>query len=347
MFCAESPQDCRKNRVNTRGESKAVRALRKSISAMDGRPAEELVKATITRRWEVLGGIFFSVRDYRRAEDAYLSAIKSAAITGQINEFGKRATNGESIKQILDSIDRETATINAVLTGLVKIANKKQDRIAAELRFEDNGLTSATRGCLLECCFFLALDQIVDDGSLVRVLGERLIDAYELEEMPIRRSRIIAGLLEFSIDHPGFIESEEIRALGEECLEWANGVSSTELDEDKNLRGFRDDVLARCCFGLSFSGWLDGKPQTGLITTAFQLWEAIIKASVDWEKLFFRIDNPEEAIKRLEMAVEFLDMKGENDLRLPTLELLLEFRKIERPINYNGNENLGQFCVRF
>lgn len=304
---------------------------------MDDRPAEELVKAAITRRCEVLGSLFVSAGDYQRAENAFLSAIKSAALTGQLNHLGKRATSGESIKQIFDSSDRETATINAVLTGLVKIANKKQDRVAGELRFEDKELSTATRGCLLEWCLFLALDMMVDDGSLVRVLGERLIDVYELEEMPIRRSRIIAGLLEFSVDHPGFIESAEIRALGEECLEWANGVSGTELDEDRNLGGFRDDVLARICFGLSFSGWLDGKPQTALITTAFQLWEAIIKSSADWEKLFFRIDNPEEAIKRLEMAVQFLDMKGEHDLRLPTLELLLEFRKIERPINFNGN----------
>lgn len=317
-------------------ESRAVRALRKSISALDDRPAEELIKATITRRWEILGNVYLSARDYRRAEEAFLLAIKNAAFTGQLNELGERATNGEPIRQIFDSSDREAATIGAVLTGLVKIANKKQDRVASELRFEVEELSTSTRGCLLEWCFSLALDQMSEDGSLVRVIGERLIDVYEIEEMPIRRSRIISRLLELSVDHPGLLDSQEVRALGEECLEWANGVSASDLDEDKNLEGFRDDILARCCVGLGFSGWLDGNPRTDLFWTAFQLWDAIVKNEADWEKLSCRVDSLDEAIKRLDMMVEFFDMKGESELRLASLELLLELRKIEIPVNYNG-----------
>ncbi|KAF8247424.1 hypothetical protein K440DRAFT_584672 [Wilcoxina mikolae CBS 423.85] len=317
-------------------ESKATRALRRSVSIMDQRPTSELVTASVSRKYQILGSSYLAARDYRRSEDAFLLAIKIAATTGSLNKFEEQATHSESVRQLVNSTDKEIVMIGAILTGLVKIASRKNDGVAAELRFDDIGLSVAIRGLLLEWTLSLALDQMDDDGSVMRTVGERLLDIYELEEMPIRRSRVIAKLLGLSVDRPNLLDPEAMRGLGEEVLEWANSISFSDLDEDTNLQAFKDDVVAHCSIGLGFSVWVHGTPQPELVWNAFRLWNGIIQHEGSWLGISNRIDNANKVIKRLEMAVEFFGMKGEADLRLAALGLLLEFRKLERPVNSNA-----------
>ena len=314
-------------------EIKAVKALRNSISAMQDRPIPELISASIARKGEILGGLYLSAREYRSAEQAYLAALNIASSTGLLEELGERATHGESIQQLISSSGKEMASVGAILTGLVKIATKKKDRVAAELRFDGYGLSTATRGCLLEWCFCLAQEHMVDDGSVVRVLGERLLDAYELEEMPIRRSRIVVNLLELVVDQPDLLDPKEVRLLANEVLEWATGAASCDFDEDAGLEKFRDDVLARCCMGLALSDWPN---RSDLVLRASELWTGILQHEGHWDGIVCRVDHPENTIKRLGMAAEFFDMKGEYDLRLAVLELELGLRKMEVAPNYDG-----------
>jgi len=314
-------------------ESKAVKALRNSINAMQDRPIPELISASIARKWEILGGLYLSVREYRNAEQGYLAALKIASSTGLLEELGERATHGESIQQLISSSGKEIASISAVLTGLVTIATKKKDRVAAELRFDTYGLSTASRGCLLEWCFSLAQEQMTDDGSVVRVLGERLLDTYELEEMPIRRSRVVANLLELVVDQPDLLDPKEVRLLANEVFEWATGVASCDFDEDAGLEKFRDDVLARCCMGLALSDWPN---RSDLVLGACELWNGIIQHEGHWDGIVCRVDHPENAMKRLGMAAEFFNMKGEYDLRLVVLELELGLRKTEVSPDYDG-----------
>jgi separase len=330
-------------RKSPSSESKAARALRRSISIMDQRPTSELMTASVSRKYQVLGSSYLAARDYRRSEDAFLLSIKTAVATGLLNRLEELATHGESVRQLINSSDKEIAMVGAVLTGLVKIASRKNDGVATELRLDNIGLTVAIRGLLLEWTLSLALDQRDGNGSVVRAIGERLLDIYELEEMPIRRSRVIAKLLELSVDQPTLLDLEAMQGLGEEVLEWANSVSSSDLDADTSLQAFKDDIVARCSIGLGFSAWVQGSSQPELVWNAFRLWNGIIQLSGSWHSILNRIYNAQKVIKRLEMAVAFFDLKGEADLKLAALELLLKFRNLERPVNYNGmSHSLGE-----
>jgi separase len=323
-------------RKSSGSEMKAVRALRSSISAMNDRPVPELIQASLVRKWETLGSIYLGARDYRRAEEAFTQTVATASAIGLLNELGERASGGQPIHQLIDNSGRDIVSVGVALSGLVRIANKKKDREAAELRFRIDGLSTSARGCLLEWCFSLALDQITDDGSVVRVLGERLVDIYDLEEMPIRRARVVVNLLEASVDHPGLLAEEAVRSLAEEVLEWANGDFSHELDEDRDLETFKDDIIARCCMGLAFSHWLDDASRPVMTGRAIGLWGEILRQEGTWDAIQRRIDRPENMIKRLEMAVEYFDMRAEHDQKLAALGLLLDFRKLETSINYDG-----------
>lgn len=324
---------CRKSSVS---EGKATRALRRSIASMDQRPTSEIAAASIPRKYQILGTSYLAAREYRRSEEAFISAIQTASTTGLLNELGERANRGESVEQLVGSPDKETAMVAAVVSGLVRIATRKRDGIAAELRYQDPALSIAARGILLEWSLSLAIDQMHDDGSVVRVLGERLLDIYELEEMPLRRSRVVAKLLGVAVDQPTMLDPEAMQGLGAEILEWANGVSSADLDEDSNLETFKDDIIACCSLGLGFSNWLQGTARPDLVLSAFGLWKEIIKNNCSWGEIASRTDNARKVIERFEMAVEFFDMKGETELKLAALKILLEFRRRETPANYDG-----------
>lgn len=324
---------CRKSPVS---EGKATRALRRSIASMDQRPTSELAAASIPRKYQILGTSYLAVREYRRSEEAFISAIQIASTTGLLNELGERANRGELVEQLVNSPDKEVAMVAAVVSGLVKIATRKRDGIAAELRFQGPELSIAARGILLEWSLFLAIDQMHDDGSVVRVLGERLLDIYELEEMPLRRSRVVAKLLGVAVDQPTLLDPEAMQGLGAEILEWANGASSADLDEDSNLEPFKDDIIASCSLGLGFSSWLQGTTRPDLVLNAFGLWRVIIQNNCTWDGVLSRTNNARKVVERFEMAAEFFDMKGETELKLAALEILLEFHRRGTPANHDG-----------
>jgi separase len=316
-------------------DNKTVRALRKSISALEDRPPSELMKASVSLKWELLGSLFLALGDHRRAEEAFLASLRIAAITGYLNSLGDRVTDGVPLWRIVASPEREISSIGRALSGLIKISSNSKDGKAANFHFKDLELSVSSRGLLLEWTLYLASDAVNNNAQIVRVLGEELLSAYHMEEMPIRRSRVIARLLEISVDHPQLLNVSEVRILGEEVHDWAT-MSPTALDEDQNLLPYLDDLLACCYVGLAFSNWQEGTPRPDLISKALGLWNSIIEQLRIDGDLRDRASNTKETIRRLSMIVEFFDMKGDNKLKLATLKLLGKIRKHEQPVDHNG-----------
>lgn len=314
----------------------AVRALRRSIATMDGRPVTEIANAQIAKKWERLGTIFITAaRDYTKAEEAFAACLDVAARTGLLNEIGNLASATETVQTL--SINPEYSWLGRVLSSLIKIAIKRKDDSAEALGFHYKGLSIAARGILLEWSFHLALDDVTDGGSVLRAIGERLIDVYELEDMPIRRTRVIASLTALTVDQSGLLDIEYVQSLGEDVLDYAATTDSfnTQLEEDSQLVLQRDDLIARCQIGLALCYWKQGKPRRELATQALTLWAAIL-AKGGWNHCIERVGDVEGLRRRLEMMSEFFEMKGEVELQISTLDVLLRIREIQPALDYDG-----------
>jgi separase len=316
--------------------SKAVRALQKSTAVMDGRPGAELTRASVSLKYEILGAIFVSGGNQHKGAESFHSAIRTATASGLLNVLGERATNGETLANIINDKDKETASIGRALSGLVRMANGKQDNETAKLlRLNGDGLSVAARGILLEWCFALALDMTDNDGSAAREIGERLLELYDVDEMPVRRARIIGRLLGLAIDQPGTLNGEEVQGLGIEILDWA-ASPTVGLGADKSLIAVKDDMMANIFVGLAVCKWQERTTNPDLVWKALRSWTVLLDHNTDWDSLSRIMDDPHSVIKRLGMLVEFFGMKGESALSLASLELLLRFRNVERPANYDG-----------
>ena len=317
-------------------DQNAVRALRRSIATMDGRPVAEIANSQIAKKWERLGTIFITARDYNKAEDAFMSCLDASAKTGIFAELGNVASVKETVHAISSNV--EYSWLGRVLASLIRIATKKKDDTAQALGFHHKGLSVAARGILLEWSFHLALDDMSDGGSVLRAIGERLIDVYELEDMPIRRTRVIASLLALTVDQSGLLDIDYVQSLGEDVLDWAKTTDSfnTQLEDDQQLVSQKDDALARCKIGLALCYWKQGKPRSELVSQALLLWSDIFRKG-DWDACVERVTDVEGLKRRLEMMSEFFEMKDEVELQVSTFNVLLRIRELEVPTDHDGN----------
>ncbi|KAL7269465.1 separin protein [Rhizina undulata] len=312
----------------------SVLALRKSIAIMDGRNSAELRRASVALKCERLGSFFLGVGDYHKAEDALLSAIKAFADTGVLNEFGESATRGEFSLEDFESANRDEATVGRVLAGLVKCASKLRDDTVSGLRFGDLGISEAARGILLEWSFKTVTGVLGHDGTIVRAIGERLLNVYDLDEMPLRRARVVSKLLALSVDRAELLNRSEVAMLGDEILEWADGDGS--YGQDKGLGRYTDDIIAGCFVSQALLHWQNDEARPDMIMKAVAIWTQLIDDSAKWETVLERVEDIEAVVKKLEMLVEFSEVKGEVELRVAVLRLLLSFRGIQNQANFDA-----------
>ncbi|KAH0612981.1 uncharacterized protein H6S33_009361 [Morchella sextelata] len=313
----------------------SILALRRSLMILERRPSGELVQTNAALKWERLGSLFLLAGDYRRAEDALLSAVNVFFETGTLEEIGQSAMKGELPGNAFDLPTKE-ATVDRVLAGLVKCANKKKDGVASSLRFDYAGISKTARGAMLEWSMRLAIGTTGSDGTVAQILAERLLDLYSFEEMPLRRARVISKLLELAVDHADLINKEEAKSLGEETFEWAEGPAAVASTEDKHLLRYKDDIIAGCLVSLSFLRWQDGEVEPELVKNALELWNRLVNECITWDAVVEKMEDINQVMKKLEMVAEFFEMKGEVELKICALKVLVSFRGIEDKANYDS-----------
>lgn len=315
-------------------EKASILALRKSVMSLEGRPAAELLQSNAALKWERLGSFFLIASDWRKAEDALLSAVNVLFETGILEELGQSATRGELLGDAFDMPTRE-AVVGRVLAGLVKCVIKKKDGVASSLRFDYDGISVATRGVLLEWSMKLAIGTMGNDGTVARILAERLLDVYSFEEMPLRRTRVISKLIGLAVDHAELFNKNEVKKLGDETFRWAERANDGSLMKDEKLGGYKEDIMAGCLVSLTFLRWQDNEAEPESMKAALACWSRLVDGCLTWDAVVEKVEDIRMVMKRLEMVVEFFEMNGEIELKVCALKVLVAFRGIEDKANYD------------
>ncbi|PWW75361.1 hypothetical protein C7212DRAFT_358438 [Tuber magnatum] len=316
-------------------DKESIRALKHSISVLDGRPPVQLAKANIALKWERLGSSFMSMGDWRKAEEALSKAMGIFIDTGIIEELGICASRGDRIGSELEAHTQE-AMVGRVLASLIKCASRRKSAEVAALRFDDEKITTVARGMLLEWSLKLAIGVMANDGVVVRVLAERLLAVYPLETTPLRRARVVSRILGLAMDHPEIFNIEEVKVIGDEVAAWANKTPIPSLEEDERLARYKEDIITGCLVGLAFLKWVNGEVDVGSVKGAVGAWGTLVRGCSTWDLLLEKVEEISVVMKTLDMLAEFSEMKGEADLKMCALKVLLSLREIEKQADYDA-----------
>lgn len=319
-------------------EKASILALRRSVMILEGRPTAELIQTNAALKWERLGNFFLLAGDYRKADDALLSAVNIFFETGVLEELGQSTTRGKLLGDAFELPAKE-AMVGRVLAGLVKCANKKKDGVASSLRFDYAGISKVAQGAMLEWSMKLAIGTMGSDGTVTRILAERLLYVYTFEETPLRRARVASRLIGLAVDHADLFNKAEVEKLGKETMEWAENIGGGSLMEDEKLARYKDDIMAGCLVSLTFLRWQNDEAESESIKAALALWSRLANECLTWDAVVEKVEDISTVMKRLEMIVEFFEMKGEVELKVCALKVLVAFRGIEQNANYDGKSN--------
>lgn len=346
-----------------------ARCLKNSIVVMDGRPVSELSAAHVMHKCERLAMIYIQYHEWDRALKQLNEALEIAVKTGLVASLAARAcSGGEAPQRVFTTDEKDVSILKHVIAGFVDVGGKRRGDLheSGIFKFEKFGLTDEERGFLWEWCFSWALENPDLYGMVIQVLGEKLVELYDIEEMPVRRARLMAGLMTVVAELREMLDRDAVRALAEEVVEWAEQERGGELFNDEVLQGWVKDNVAGCYMGLAFEEWaleaereaeekervkiareqgkeVTGQPKQktlkgpGYLKKALRCWRQILEGVDDWEALLLRVENPEMLSKRLKMLEEFFDMMGMVDLKTLVLELHIRLRKLETPTNGDGS----------
>ncbi|KAG0639234.1 peptidase family C50-domain-containing protein [Tuber brumale] len=316
-------------------DKESVRALKRSISVLDGRPPVQLAKANIALKWERLGSSFMSMGDWRKAEETLLKAMGVFIETGIIGELGICASQGGRVGSEFEAHTQE-AMVGRVLASLIKCASRRKSTEVAVLRFDDEKIAVAARGMLLEWSLKLAIGVMANDGVVVRVLAERLLEVYPLEAMPLRRARVVSRILGLAVDHPEIFNIEEVKVIGDEVAAWSRETPIPSLAEDRNLAKYKEDIITGCLVSLAFLKWINGEAGVESVKEAVGAWGILVKGCSTWDMLLEKVEEISIIMKTLDMLAEFSEMRGEADLKLCVLKVLVSLREIEKQADYDA-----------
>lgn len=170
----------------------SLKAMKRSVSSLIGRPKEETVRGGLVTKIERLGNGFYQVGDIGRAEEAFSEGIKALIVEGILEEILLLADNTSLYKIFGD--DTVGMMLGRMLDGLVKCVSRDSQKRRKKaptwdgVPFDAETLNRETRGLILEWQLRGLCGLGVKDLWMIKSVAERLLDLY-MDEEPLRRAR--------------------------------------------------------------------------------------------------------------------------------------------------------------
>lgn len=171
-----------------------LKAMKRSVTALLGRPKEETLRGGLAAKLERLGNSFYQVGEIARAEEAFSEGINVLMGEGAFDEILHFADNSCLID--IFGEDRIGMMVGRMLDGIVKCAfkdapkrwekNPAWDRVP----FDSEFLNRETRGLVLEWELRALIGLGTEDLAMTKAVAERLLELYTDEE-PLRRARYV------------------------------------------------------------------------------------------------------------------------------------------------------------
>ena len=308
-----------------------ITAMQRSIDLLLSSPQHTKNAGHLTMKLEQLGDTLESLARARSSRDAFEQCIR-AHIESDASEHLSTSTSRDSLQRVFD-VDGPLNILARVLKShhrtYMRFGLTNSDELAF---FDDSKLLPGLRGALLEWQLSLYLQTLSRNrqwdsalNSSISTLVLRLEELYESKKYPVRRLRLISGLLELSQSQEDILPKH---LLSPKLL----SITPSDIagSEDEGLTRFWPHLNALC--NLKLSVQLESPPTTAL-QVCFSTWESLIDSAPSWDQVVDRLDNPETWVQDIEACVEFLNAKGEEYFALPVLQLLVKVGELRRSLD--------------
>ena len=319
--------------------------LQQSILAVNERPAFERAQAFLSAKLEQLGILLERSGKNQDAMQSYQKAVENEIECGSLKtKFG--IPERSSTAQILSMNDLSSTLVRYVASH-VRSASRLEDETPERdtyMTLNEVGLEEG--GILLEAQLRALVDQasapnaVSQSHKRIEKLSKSLLEIYDVDTFPLRRLRVVFEVLRFHFSCPS--------VFGDAWISRLLDGSITNLGRDQGLEQFRECYKARATLlsvlvsrNFSYTGF----------SAALQAWSDFVKqVPLVGGDPSARIDDIVRCIRELEVAADLTQMKGLDDDRASTLDLLATicgYRTEVDPDMYCSKETeLGLHFVR-
>ncbi|KAI9681453.1 MAG: hypothetical protein M1817_002737 [Caeruleum heppii] len=330
------------------GDPEPSRALLRCVEIARPLPRESRAAALYAGKLERLGNFHLSQNRTTDAISIWREAVVSHVEQGVLDEVVQLVEH-TALCRVWDN-SAEIVSFGRCLTLFTKTVLRSSFDKNRSCLVDDEAWDLEGRGALLE--YQLHVLAVIQDKrttfeasqSALTAIKNGLFDIYTLELYPLRRIRVLVSLLQLHRDH------ENLFSLGARDLlelEAQDALSWVVLGKDGQLEKYREHLLAMLQVQLVF---LKDQPDPLELKSPLTKWKRLIEGCDSSTSLENCIDDPEAWLAQLLLIVDFLDMKGLQEVRLAALLLVTKAQGLqERPSDdgrAEGLSKLGQQYLR-
>ncbi|KAL2123938.1 hypothetical protein VTJ04DRAFT_303 [Mycothermus thermophilus] len=293
-----------------------LRALRKSVDCVRHRSAAEKDKAQLVLKLERLADL---CRAAGRVEEA-MAALQE--VRGSLVEDGVLAIVAKGLDTASPAVvwKRGGDKVQALARALA--AAGKMESVWVDWTVD---LEEGERAAVLEHRYRLGLGLAGVGAGLGEPVVETLLGIYTPEKCPVRRTRVLLGLLCAAVGEEG----EQGRKVGRlvEMVEevWKVCKEGRDLGMDGGLKGFLQHFAAlRKALMAAAAGYRDEKA----VEQAVEEWKGIVSVAKDTVALEATVDDIPALMEYLQSLSDFLRMKGREALLASVLELMADISRL-------------------
>ena len=303
-------------------------SLAQSIELLRQRTRAEKINGFLPTKLERLGSYYQSKGDFPRA-------IKNCTRTAQVHmELGVLidalpAAATRSLSEVLDSNKGIESFIRVLQTRCRIMGRTNKQNLQSALVIDDLSLSMESRTLLFELQMRALISVSREHSSFPGLtdaldrLANALLDSYVESEYPIRRLRLKCDMLRLAVSSSSTLRHELVSRLLQEPL----NASNQAYGADVGLKDYEPHLLATRTIWLVL---LNNSLRFDQIRSALQFWCNMVDDAAS--EISQAVDDIPGWTQQLELLAEYLELKGQSDLRLSVLQILTRIPVTSRPV---------------
>lgn len=300
-------------------DGQQIRALRRSLDSIRGRPQHERKAAQFSTKLERMAELYKMTGRYDELYKTLLTLRDEMVNDGVLSEVTENASS-RSVR-VAWALSERTTTLGRTIQSLLKVQLKYLKTVSHIPSFDDSW-SSEERGVMLEHQLDILSNQTQSDAvSSIQVdTVKKLMSIYSAEQYPVRRLRVLLRLFSLETD-----AHEDIEPL----LRELKTMKTTEI----NAGGTKDQGLQSFVyhFQILTSTTLElrkAQPDAEILKQAVATWSSIRAQCQDLISFQSQVEDVVDLLRHLDTIANWLQMKGYDTTRVAVLRLVTDINEL-------------------
>ncbi|OJJ44901.1 hypothetical protein ASPZODRAFT_160438 [Penicilliopsis zonata CBS 506.65] len=285
-------------------------------------------------KFERLAHLCLDANMIKESEKAFRHSIQEHISAGAIQPASQNPSQSHPHSFCRDSGNAGLSLIR-VLTSYIKMKIRRKELKTPEL-FDDDSLEISERGFLLELQMNLLADLYQHAHSqeafrcMFTAVVTRLLDFYQPDVYPIRRTRVILHALRLGLNQQNCVELSLLSSLEEQGA--AVIEIGTQIYDDVDLADFATHLenSLRLTLGLHH-----GRLSSDELSNIVSSWASMTQSCGDWQSIESCVHDTDYWIIQLKSLVDYTEIFGLWKTQLAALELVLRVMELQENTDYS------------